>query len=323
MSEYFAISRIQSYKYSDCGGVLKEALRILPNYDNPNCDPSLSHLNVSLVEVDMQGLSFEKYILKYREDNNVKGRFNTVATNPKNLTNCACQALFAMSPEYINALSREAQIEYYEYCMEFFKSEFPSVYIVAANIHFDETSPHLHVTFLPVVERVNKKTGELENMFSTTKLMPGKDFFPKYQDRFFEFISAKYDGLTRKNKENVTRDYLTPKEYRKIAPLLESYQKQIDTLLKEKEELERKYNRLRKIPFVKYLMYIFSPKNTVQAKISSIDVLMDELQKHKQTLLLSQDKEHTSLDEQISQANTKSVENNNRHFIQKALDIFR
>ena len=49
--------------------------------------------------------------------------------------------------------------------MSFFKKEFPSVHIVAANIHFDETTPHMHITFLPTIERVKKKTGELETIF--------------------------------------------------------------------------------------------------------------------------------------------------------------
>lgn len=323
MSEYFAISRIESYKYSDCGGVLKEALRTLPNYDNPNCDPSRSYLNVALVEVDMEGMTFEKYILKYREDNNIKGRFNTNAKNPKNLTNCACQAFFGMSPDYINVLSREAQIEYFNECLNFFKSEFPSVHIVAANIHFDEDTPHMHVTYLPIVERVNKKTNQQENIFSTTLLMPGKDFFIGYQDRFFNFISSKYDGLTRKNKEGITRDNLTPKEYRKIAPVLENYEKQIDTLLKEKHEINLKYEKLRQIPLFKYLIAIFSQKNTTQAKIGAIDVLIEELQKLKQRFIETLDEKKPSLDAQISSADEKLNDNNNRHFIQKALDIFR
>ena len=82
----YAISRIASYKFSDCGGVLKEALRTLPNYSNPDCDPAKSYLNVELVPCVVRDMTFEKYILKYREDNDITGRFNTSAPNPKNLT---------------------------------------------------------------------------------------------------------------------------------------------------------------------------------------------------------------------------------------------
>lgn len=214
MSECYAISRIASYKYSDCGGVMKEALRTLPNYSNPDCDASKSYLNVELVQSVLQGMTIEKYILKYREENNIKGRFNTNAANAKNLTNCMCQALFTASKEYLSNMSREEQIEYFKVCLEFFKKEFPSVHIVSAIIHFDETTPHMHLTFIPTVNRVKKKTGEEETIFSTTHLMPGKDFFRQYQDRFFDFISSRYDGFSRGSSD---RRNLTVEEFKELS----------------------------------------------------------------------------------------------------------
>ena len=244
MAECYAISRIASYKFSDCGGVLKEALRTLPNYDNPDCDPSKSYLNVALVECNLQGLSPEKYILKYREDNDIKGRFNTTATNPKNLTNVMCQALFTASKEYLDNMSREEQIEYFELCLEFFRKKFPSVHIVSSIIHFDETTPHMHITFLPTVERTKKKTGEKETIFSTTELMPGKDFFQKYQDEFFAFITSHYGGFSRgqSNRKNLSvEDY---KEFCRLQEKLSAALEQIDIYKKLLDQQKKKINIL-------------------------------------------------------------------------------
>lgn len=236
MSECYAISRVASYKFSDCGGVLKEALRTLPNYDNPDCDPLKSYLNVALVECNLQGLSPEKYILKYREDNNIKGRFNTSATNPKNLTNVMCQALFTTSKEYLDNMTRDEQIEFFELCLEFFRKKFPSVHIASAIIHFDETTPHMHVTFLPTVERIRKKTGEKETIFSTTELMPGKDFYQKYQDEFFAFITSHYDGFSR-GKSN--RKNLSVEDYKEFCRLKEKLALAMQQLNTAKKLLDR------------------------------------------------------------------------------------
>lgn len=244
MSSSFAISRVANYKFSDVGGVLKEALRTLPNYDNPDCDPSKSYLNVALVDIDLCGLTPEKYILKYREDNNVKGRFNTSATNPKNLTNCMFQVLFTASPEYLADMSREEQIEYFKRCLEFFRSEFPSAHIMAANIHFDETTPHMHVTALPTVERVNKKTGELETIFSTTKLMPGKDFFPKYQDRFYSFISSQYDGFTRSHSNRKNLSVKAYKEFREMETRYQEALFEVQSLRASLKEANERINSM-------------------------------------------------------------------------------
>lgn len=251
MNNMYAISRIASYKFSDVGGVLKEALRTLPNYDNPDCDPTKSYLNVALVETNLNGLSPEKYILKYREDNNIKGRFNTTASNPKSLTNVMCQTLFTASSDWLEQFDRNEQIEYFKKCLEFFKSEFPSVYIIAANIHFDETTPHLHVTYLPVVERVNKKTGELENIFSTTKLMPGKEFFPQYQDRFYKYISDHYDGFTRGHSDRKNMDVKTYKQFRELEKKYFIAQKQLNeykrVIYEQKKRISELYSELQSV----------------------------------------------------------------------------
>ena len=162
---YYAISRIQNYKFNECGAILKEALRTLPNYDNPDCNPDLSYLNVALVTTDFNELTFEKYILKYRKEHGIKGRFNINANNPKNMTNVCSQALFTMSKEYIEGMYRDEQIEYFELCLEFFKKEFSTAHIVSAVIHFDETTPHMHVTFLPIAKRENKKTKQEEECY--------------------------------------------------------------------------------------------------------------------------------------------------------------
>lgn len=223
MAEIYAISRIAKYKFSDIGGVLKEALRTLPNYDNPDCDPTRSHLNVALVDCDLQGLTPEKYILKYRKENNIKGRFNTVAKNPKNLTNCAIQVLFTASSDFFEGKSREDTILFFQNCLDFYKEEFPSSTVLSAIIHFDETTPHMHVTALPTFERVNPKSGEKEVVFSTTDLMPGKEFMPQYQDRFYNFISSKYDGVFTKG--NSDRKNLSVKDYKEYMELMANYKK--------------------------------------------------------------------------------------------------
>lgn len=320
MSENYAISRIQSYKFCDVGGVLKEALRILPNYNNPDCNPELSYLNVALVECDLKGLTPEKFILKYREDNNIKGRFNTVAKNKKSLTNCMCQSLFTASNEWLSQFSRDEQIDYFKHCFEFFKSEFPSVEIIAANIHFDETTPHLHITYLPVVKRENKKTGELEPIFSTTKLMPGKDFFPKYQDRFYKFISEKYDGFSRGQS---TRKNMSVKEFKEYSELknkcdqlyaeLNNCYKTIDN---QKDKINRLYDDLRDLSEHKSLLErlpLIGKLFTLLRQLSddccryvleqSIELAKKELQRE------YDEKKDISLDAQISVASKRQFLN--------------
>lgn len=278
MSEMYAISRLAKYKYSDVGGVLKEALRILPNYNNPDCDPSKSHLNIALVECDLHGLSPEKYILKYREDNNIKGRFNTSAPNPKNVTNCMCQCLFTASSEWFERLTEDERITYFKDCLDFFKSEFPSAEIISAIIHRDETTEHMHVTFLPTVERVNKKTGEIETIFSTSKLMPGKEFFPQYQDRFYKFITEKYDGFTRGKSD---RKNLSVKDYKELMYLKNTCNDLYAQLDECKSTIDSQFKKINQLNDELREYISFKPYKTLLERIPLIGVFFEVLRELK------------------------------------------
>ena len=304
---YYAISRLQNYKFNECGAVLKEALRTLPNYDNPDCNPALSYLNVALVSTDFEGLTFEKYIAKYRKDNNIKGRFNINANNPKNMTNVCSQALFTMSKDYIETMTRDEQIDYFKHCLNFFKKEFPTAEIVSAVIHFDETTPHMHVTFLPIAER-KSKSGEDEKIFSTTLLMPGKDFFKGYQDRFFDYItSCGYEGLTRSNS---TRKNMSVKEYKKYQELmamldeLKAERKQlydeIEKLKHENKDLRYWRDLFKHIPLLGLIVEIVLDC-CIDSKNSSISRAINELQ----TYRVVEQVKRSSLDDKIAHAESK------------------
>lgn len=252
----YAISRLAKYKFSDCGGVLKEALRILPNYDNPDCDPTQSHLNVQLIECNLNGLTPEKYILKYKEDHNIKGRFNTYAKNKKNMTNCMMQSLFTASPEFFDGMSNEQIVEFFKECLQFFRTQFPEVPILSAIVHLDETTPHMHVTFLPIVERDNPKTGDKESIFSTTLLMPGRDFLPKYQENFYQFISSKYDNIFERGYSD--RKNMSVKDYKQFQDLWNDYY-----------DLKDKYESLQS--------EIYNSRKTIYNQKMKISHLYDEL----------------------------------------------
>lgn len=229
-----AIARIECYKHYQAGNVRKEALRELTGYKNPNWHKELSFENVYLecMEIDKP---FEKWIYEYREKNNIVGRYLEKSTNPKSETNAMCQALFTV-PKYIDNLPREEQIKVLQHCYIFFKKEFPEVPILEAVIHFDETSPHLHINFLPVIEREHKKRGK-EKIFSTTLLMPGKDYFPKFQDRFYEYMQEVLNVELERKKGSKVK-HLAPKEYRELTSEIKHLEEEKEKALQEVREIK-------------------------------------------------------------------------------------
>lgn len=215
---FSAIARIEHYKHYQAGAIHKEAVRELTNYSNPNWDPSrtVDNYYFERIEIDKP---FEKWIYDYRKENDIVGRYIENSSNPKSETNAMCQALFTL-PSYIDTLSRDDQILVLRHCYDFFKSEFPDCPILEAVCHFDEVSPHLQVNFLPICERVHKKRGK-ERIFSTTLLMPGVDFFPKFQDRFFSYMENAL-SVELERKKGSKAKHLSPKEYRVVTAELQA-----------------------------------------------------------------------------------------------------
>lgn len=57
-------------------------------------------------------------------------------------------------------------------------------YIVSANVHLDESTPHMHIIFLPVIHRHDPKSGKLIHKLACSEFWKGKDSYKKLQDNF-------------------------------------------------------------------------------------------------------------------------------------------
>lgn len=53
--------------------------------------------------------------------------------------------------------AREIHMKFFEKALEQFQKENPSFYVWGAYVHFDETTPHLHIDYLPLAEGKNVK----------------------------------------------------------------------------------------------------------------------------------------------------------------------
>lgn len=91
--------------------------------------------------------------------------------------------------------------DYFKACYEFFCKEFGKENVVSGKIHKDETTPHMHLHFVPV----NKENGKLQARVAMNKAKINyiHDALPKFlQERGFDVVRA--SGKTKeKNIENI------------------------------------------------------------------------------------------------------------------------
>lgn len=128
-----------------------------------------------------------------------------------------------------------------------FQKEYPNLYVFNATIHFDETTPHLHMDYIPIGE--GYKQG-LEKQFSITKALENLGFKPekatrknnammhfhKHEREYLHHIAHEWGYDTHTVG---THDYLTPEEFKdKVLRKNAELQNETCNIIREKFALE-------------------------------------------------------------------------------------
>lgn len=124
--------------------------------------------------------------------------------------------------------------DYFKACYEFFCEEFGKENVVSAKIHKDETTPHMHLHFVPV----NKENGKLQARISMNKAKINyiHDELPKFlRERGFDVVRA-----SGKTKENNIENIHEFKEVKKKISEKENELQQLDKVIEFKKKLSGK-----------------------------------------------------------------------------------
>ena len=245
---HIAIMTCANYKYRDATNVLKEQQRTLTvkNQAHVNYDSSKSHNNVILARdpvLDTEK-SFKAYLKRYRENNNIEGRFNIDTSCDRNATKVLCSFIMSGSQELISSMTRAEQVEYFRHGLKFLQAEYPTFHLVDARVHYDEQGlPHMHASFLPI-----HIDGDGRKSFNVTKHQKGKDYFRGFQDRFYSFMQELYPekNLQRYKPERDHTHKLTVREYKENQDFKKKLREEHSALLSYQKELQHAEQQLQK-----------------------------------------------------------------------------
>ena len=107
-----------------------------------NCNPELTHLNRELVP-HPEGVDRTQAIVDRIESTGVKVRKNSVI---------ALQVLLTASHEGMKEVEKTGKLdEWIEDSMQFLRDVYGVENVVAATLHLDEKTPHIHATIVPIV----------------------------------------------------------------------------------------------------------------------------------------------------------------------------
>jgi hypothetical protein len=188
-------------------------------------------------------------------------------------------SLYTASPEFFQQSVDQSQIiDYFRDCLDFHNRHYG--HVINAVIHLDETTPHLAVASVPIVQRDGKYT------LSAKELMGNRSDYRARQDAFWEEVSSQY-GLERGEPSDPLerREHLSVQEYkidrnnediaylegRKIA-----LQEDVNSLDRGIDALETKIDQLQEIVIDKHVE--IGKIDRVRDLVSGIaDVIRDQM----------------------------------------------
>lgn len=196
-------------------------------FKNENIDTSKSYLNYNLAPERESQLQFiksrtEELKALKRKDVNVMGSW--CVTKPKEL------------PE-------EYSREFFERSYQFLAKKYGEENVISAYVHMDETTPHMHFAFVPVVYDKKKERDKVSCKECVTQL-DLKTFHKEFQDEIYRWIEERdydiecevYNGAT-KGGNKTKLDY----EIESAEKYLEHIEEQVEEVDKNLQDVCFKY----------------------------------------------------------------------------------
>ena len=169
----------------------------------------------------------------------------------------AIRIMLSGSSDDMQRIMREGRLD--EWCadnMKYLAATFGKENIVSADLHLDETSPHIHATLVPIVttERKRKKQEERTAKRYRTKSaarprlcadeVMSRIKLKVYQDTYAAAM-AKY-GLQRGIDGSEARHVDTQQFYREVKAMTDTLKADVTELQKQKETTREELNRAKK-----------------------------------------------------------------------------
>ena len=227
----YMVCHFGKYKAGNVFGLQKHNQRENENYTNNDIDKTRTSLNYDLI--NKVNINYTKKIKTIIGANRASQR-----AIRKDAT-VYCECIISSDSAFFEKITEDSQKEFFKGALDYLKNKIGEEFIISANVHLDETTPHMHVGFVPIID----------NSLSAKKLIDRK-FLRDVQDQVPAYLKNLGFDIQRGIK-NSKRKHKDTKELKK--------------------ELDREYeNRCRDINFVE------DYKNKLERKIEQLEVDLNQ-----------------------------------------------
>ena len=203
----YAIIRNENYKMGQLGLIYRHNERKNTNYSNKDINKQNSIKNYSIKSINT---SYQKAFKILKEQYNLKGQI-------KKVSNVMCELIITSDKYFFDLIGENETKRYFQMAYDFVKDyqNLGEQYIVSAKVHLDETTPHLHIVFIPVIHKFDKKSGKMTDKISCSEFWKGKDSYKKLQDSFYKCVKDNGFDLERGKANNV--EHLSTEKLKQIT----------------------------------------------------------------------------------------------------------
>ena len=243
----YAIIRNAKYQANKLSLVFRHNERKNTYYSNKDINRNVSNVNYSIKKCVVP---YSKKLNELKREYNLRGTF-------KGNSNVACEYIITASPDFFEGLADDEIKRFFETSYKFVCSfkNLGEQYVISAKVHMDESTPHMHLVYLPVVHTLDKKSGKPIDKLCCSEFWKGRNSYKVLQDNFYRYMTKAGFNLDRGDTED--------NKHLKIADLkqvtnyeVQKYQKQttkmeqemqtenVEVIKKEYKRVIKKYNTL-------------------------------------------------------------------------------
>lgn len=193
-----------------------------------------------------------------------------------------CEMVFTSDKEFFDTIGMEETKRYFEESYNFICNykNLGEKYIISAVVHFDETTPHMHLIYIPVVHTKDRDRKERDKV-CCRDFWKGRDSYRNLQNAFYEYIANKGFDLQRG---------LPSEETKRKNETIQNY-KQITNFENTKKVLENITLELPETPQISDIKKVM---------INRDDKIFEKIIKPKDELILKLHKENLALNRELS-----------------------
>ena len=221
----YMVCHFGKYKSGNVFGLQKHNQRENKNYSNIDIDKARTPLNYDLV--NQGNINYLKRVKSIIEANRTSER-----AIRKDAT-IYCECIISSDSDFFENLTEDKQKEFFKNSLDYLRSKIGEEFIISANVHLDETTPHMHVGFVPIIE----------NSLSAKKLIDRK-FLREVQDQLPAYLKNLGFDIQRGIKGSKRKHKDTKELKKELDRELENKYKDINAIESYKNELEGKIEQL-------------------------------------------------------------------------------